>query len=270
MAVAGIDIGSTTTKVVILGADRRVLASAVGLTGFAPEKAAWREVDACCRRSGLAREDVQYWVATGYGRELASFADDRVTEITCHARGAHVSFPQVRGVIDIGGQDSKAICVDAAGRVENFVMNDKCAAGTGKFLDVTARAMGITPAEMGELSLQSTTEVTVSSVCTVFAESEVISLVSKRVDPIDILAGIHRAVVRRVMGLTARAKIRPPYVMTGGVARNVGVVHALRQLLQAELLIPEEPQVVGALGAAHIALDKLEKRGAAARKSEHA
>lgn len=267
MVVAGIDIGSTTTKVVFIGLDRGLVARSVGPTGFKPEAAAVRELDNCLRQSGLSRDDVGYWVATGYGRDLVSFANEAVTEISCHGRGAHVCFPEIRGVIDIGGQDSKAIALDAAGRVEMFAMNDKCAAGTGKFLDVTARAMGISPDEMGHLSLQSTVEVAVSSVCTVFAESEVISLVSRRVEPVDIIAGIHRAVVRRVRGLIPRAKARPPFAMTGGVAQNVGVVKALQELLGSTLLIPQDPQTIGALGAAHIALDRLEARNRSSQKA---
>ena len=259
MVVAGIDIGSTTTKVVFLSRDRRILAASVGPTGFMPDEAASREIEECCRQSNTTTADVLYWVSTGYGRELVTFANEEITEISCHARGAHVIFPESRAVIDIGGQDSKAITIDEAGRVVNFAMNDKCAAGTGKFLDVTARAMGVSPAEMGRLSLQSKVEVTVSSICTVFAESEVISLISKRVNPVDILAGINRAVVRRLQGLISRAKGCPPFAMTGGVAKNPGVVKALEELLQSKLLIPEDSQIVGALGAAHIALDKFEK-----------
>lgn len=269
MLVAGIDIGSTSTKVIFLCGERKVVAASTGPTGFAPEDAALREIAACCAQCGVQREDVAYWIATGYGRDLVTLANERITEISCHGRGAHVLFPQVRGVIDIGGQDSKAIALDSAGRVSNFVMNDKCAAGTGKFLDVTARAMGIGPSEMGRLSLQSHNVVQVSSVCTVFAESEVISLVSKRIPAVDIVAGIHHAVVRRVHALATRARIGPPYAMTGGVAKNIGVVRVLEAHLGHPLSIPEDPQIVGALGAAHIALDKLTQRAAVRADTTH-
>jgi predicted CoA-substrate-specific enzyme activase len=256
---AGIDIGSTTTKVVFLKFNRKVAAMSIGPTGFAPEDAVLREIQNCYSQTGLTEVDVAYWVATGYGRELIKFADEQVTEITCHGKSAHTFVPEARGVIDMGGQDSKAISLDKTGRVVDFAMNDRCAAGTGKFLEVTARTMGISPEEMGRLSLQSTKEVAVSGVCTVFAEAEVISLVSKGVAAVDILAGINRAVVRRVQGLLRRAQVRPPYVMTGGVAKNIGVVRAFEELLQTKLLIPEEPQLVGALGAAYIALDSYER-----------
>lgn len=260
MIVAGIDIGSTTTKVVFLDAEGKVRASALRLTAFKPEQAGLTAIDECCRQCGIGRDDIAFSVATGYGRELLEFADAQVTEITCHARGAHTCFPEARSIIDMGGQDSKAISIDGSGHVVNFVMNDKCAAGTGRFFDLTATTLGIEPAEMGRLSLQSKNAVKVSSVCAVFAESEVITLVSKRVDPIDIIAGIHHAAASRVCGLIRRAQIAPPIVMTGGVAKNVGVVKAFEDILNTKLLIPDEPQIIGALGAAHIALQRYLKK----------
>jgi predicted CoA-substrate-specific enzyme activase len=266
MVCAGIDIGSTTTKVVFLTSNREVAAMSIGPTGFAPEAATLREIQNCYSQAGLTEVDVAYWVATGYGRELIKFADEQVTEITCHGKGAHAFDSAARGVIDMGGQDSKAISLDETGRVVEFAMNDRCAAGTGKFLEVTARTIGISPEEMGRLSLRSTKEVAVSSVCTVFAEAEVISLVSKGVAAVDILAGIHRAVVRRVQGLLRRAQVLPPFVMTGGVAKNIGVVKAFEELLQTKLLIPEEPQIMGALGAAFIALERYERNRRIERK----
>lgn len=262
MITAGIDVGSTTTKLVLLEDDSRVLAQHILLTGFRPIEAAQKALDVCCKSIACSPDNIAYTVSTGYGRELIDFADEQITEITCHAQGAHFLFPEARGVIDIGGQDSKAISLDPeTGHVITFAMNDRCAAGTGRFLDVMAGIMGITPKEMGELSLKSEKEVAVSSICTVFAESEVISLISqKNVNPYDIMAGIHSSVARRVTTLTGRAQLSPSIVMTGGVAKNVGVVHAFETVLKTKLLIPEEPQSVGALGAAHIAAVKLAKR----------
>lgn len=262
MITAGIDIGSTTTKLVLLEDDSKVLAQHILLTGFRPIEAAQTALKQCCAKAGCTADKLDYAVSTGYGRELVDFANEQVTEITCHAQGAHFLFPEARGVIDIGGQDSKAISLNPeTGHVITFAMNDRCAAGTGRFLDVMAGIMGITPQEMGELSLKSEKEVAVSSICTVFAESEVISLISQKdVNPYDIMAGIHSSVARRVTTLTGRAQLGPPIVMTGGVAKNVGVVHAFETVLKTKLLIPEEPQTVGALGAAHLAAVKLSKR----------
>lgn len=264
---AGVDVGSTTTKVMFLDSENEVRAMTIVLTGMIPVKTVAQSVDECSRQSGIKADEIGYCIATGYGRELVAMADEQVTEITCHAKGAHFLFPEARGVIDIGGQDSKAISIDGQGRVQIFAMNDKCAAGTGRFLDVMAQVMGIDVEEMGRLSLNAQNEVLVSSVCTVFAESEVISLISKGVDPADLASGIHHAVARRVYGLLGRSQIKEPIVMTGGVAKNVGVVRAFEEMLNTKLLIPDEPQIVGALGAAYLAREKyMKKRQTAGEK----
>lgn len=228
MIFAGIDIGSTTTEVVLIEENKKILAKAQNLTGFDLEGAAEKAFAKSCEIAGCTVDDFDYCISTGYGRELVKRADEQFTEIACHAKGANYWFPEARGVIDIGGQDSKAISINARGGIVDFAMNDKCAAGTGRFLEVMAGIMGIDIGEMGKLSLKAEKDVKVSSICTVFAESEVISLISKKeASPYDIMAGIHSSVVRRVNMLVQKARLTPPLVMTGGVARNVGVVAAL-------------------------------------------
>ena len=260
MIFVGIDIGSTTTEAVLLDENRRILASAQTNTGYELDKAADNVVAVCCEKAGCAREDFTFCVSTGYGRDLVPFADTQFTEIACHAKGANYYFPEARGVIDIGGQDSKAISINAAGGLVDFAMNDKCAAGTGRFLEVMARIMNLEIGEMGRLSLSATQDVKISSICTVFAESEVISLLAKKLyDPCDIMMGIHSSVVRRVNMLVQKARLEPPIVMTGGVAKNVGVIAAFERLLDTKLLIPDDPQRIGAVGAAVLALETYQK-----------
>jgi len=260
MFFAGIDVGSTTTEAVIINENRVILAKSQVPTGFDLEKAAERSFELCCTDIGCTKDDFDYCVSTGYGRKLVETADTQVTEIACHAKGANYWFPEARGVIDIGGQDSKAISINASGGIVDFAMNDKCAAGTGRFLEVMASIMGVDVGEMGRLSLKSTVDVKISSICTVFAESEVISLLSKKLySPYDIMMGVHNSVARRVNMLVQKARLQPPIVMTGGVAKNVGVVSAFERILGTKLLIPDDPQSIGALGAAVIALEKYSK-----------
>ena len=260
MLFAGLDIGSTTTEAVIIDGDKNILASSQTDTGYELDRAADKAIAVCCETVGCKKEDFAFCVSTGYGRELVSFADEQFTEIACHAKGANLLFPEARGVIDIGGQDSKAISINEVGGIVDFAMNDKCAAGTGRFLEVMARIMGLEIGEMGRLSLKSTQDVKISSICTVFAESEVISLLSKKLyEPYDIMMGIHSSVVRRVNMLVQKARLGEPIVMTGGVARNVGVIAAFEKVLHTKLLIPENPQSIGAVGAAVMALEKYNK-----------
>jgi len=253
---AGVDVGSISSEVVIVDESGRVCGQAIGATGANSVLASERTLDEALPAAGLGRSDLRLVVSTGYGRERVPYADERVTEITCHARGAVILFPQTRTVIDIGGQDSKAIRVDAAGRVQSFQMNDKCAAGTGRFLEVMARALEVDLAEMGPLSLQSQNKVAVSSVCTVFAESEVVGLIHQGQNKKDIIRGIHAAVADRTRALAGRVGVAAEVTMTGGVAKNPGVVKELAERLGLALNIPAEPQIVGALGAALIARDR--------------
>lgn len=253
MITAGIDIGSTTTKAVVLGPGRTLLGHAVRPTGGNNRKAAELVLEQALAESGVAREAVGQIFTTGYGRENIPFANRHITEITCHATGVHSVFPDARTIIDIGGQDTKGIQIDAEGKVVEFVMNDKCAAGTGRFLDVMAHALGMRVDELGHVAGQATNRVKISSMCTVFAESEVVSLVAKGVHTADIVWGIHQAVAERSVILLKRLRYAQPIAMSGGVAYNRGLVSSLEEKLETTLKIPEHPQIMGALGAAALA-----------------
>lgn len=254
-AVAGVDIGSLTAKSVLLDMQGRLLSYSIVAAGMVNRKAAQKCLTQAVEKARLRAADIGSIVSTGYGRSLVKFGDRNITEISCHARGAHWLMPHVRMVIDIGGQDSKVISVDSEGRVFNFAMNDKCAAGTGRFLEVMAAALGVELETMGSLSLTSASPAQVSSLCTVFAESEIISLSARGCPTVDIIAGLHEAIGRRVVSMVKSVGIHPPVMMSGGVAKNQGVVRVLSQLLKTEVLVPDEPQIVGALGAAIFALE---------------
>jgi predicted CoA-substrate-specific enzyme activase len=260
--VAGVDIGSLTAKTVIMAKDERggkILSYRIIQRGIVDESAARESLEDAIEMAGIRKEDIGFIVTTGYGRSLVQFGNKNITEITCHAKGADFLFKGAKTVIDIGGQDSKVISLDGNGRVINFAMNDKCAAGTGRFLEVMANALGIALNEMGPLSLNSKNPSKVSSLCTVFAESEVISLVARGESKVDIISGIHEAIGRRMLTLTKVVGVFPPVVMTGGVAKNAGVVRVLERLLGLEINLPSEPQIVGALGAALLALDEIKR-----------
>lgn len=254
----GIDIGSLTVKAVLLDDEAHVLAHDVAPAGYGGQDAAralvthlWCWVEA----RGIEPTDLAYSVVTGYGR--ARFvANEEISEISCHARGAFFLYPAARTVIDIGGQDSKAIRLDASGRVEDFFMNDKCAAGTGRFLEVMASALGVPVPELGGLALRSSHPVSISSTCTVFAESEAISHISRGTTREDVAAGLHRAIASRVLGLAAHIGLEREIVLTGGVAWNAGVVAALMEQSGCPFTVPADPQTIGALGAALYALRK--------------
>jgi len=203
----------------------------------------------------VSADSVRFVVGTGYGRSNLPFVPKRVTEITCHGRGARYLFPKTRTILDIGGQDSKVIRLTAYGKVADFAMNDKCAAGTGRFLEVMARALEVDLDEMGPLSLRSTRLIPISSMCTVFAESEVISLVAQSTAREDILNGIHHSICTRLAAMMDRVGLEPELTMTGGVAKNLGMVEHIRSMKGMEPNVPQEPQIVGALGAALIAVE---------------
>lgn len=255
MPVAGVDIGSLTAKAVVLE-DGGIIAASLVLTGHNSRQAGRRTLDMALEEVGLAESELACIVATGYGRLSAEFTDEKVTEITCHARGAHFTNPEARTVIDLGGQDSKAIAIDDRGKVLDFVMNDKCSAGTGRFLEVMAHALEIKLDDLGALSLQSKSPAAISSVCTVFAESEVVSRVAEGVSKVDIVAGIHQAIASRIYAMAVRIPVEQKIIMTGGVARNQGVVRALEKRFSSDILVPEMPQHTGALGAALIAEER--------------
>ncbi len=252
---AGVDVGSAAAKALILDNDGAVLGDAVLPSGGNLAEAARRVLAQAAARAGIVPEQCVAIVATGYGRERVAERTRAVTEITCHARGARELHPGVRSVVDIGGQDSKAIALDGRGRVLRFEMNDKCAAGTGRFLEVMARLLELELDALGASALRSRAPVTISSTCTVFAESEVISHLAQNQAVDDIVLGLCRAIASRVFGLASRARLEAPTIMTGGVARNQGVVRAMEALMGAEIHVPEKPQLAGAYGAALIALD---------------
>jgi len=247
MYFAGIDIGSTMTKIVIM--DDEINSQVIGPTGAEHRHLANKVMEEALSKAGIAFDELTYVVATGYGRINVPFADKQITEITCHAKGVSSIFPSARTVIDIGGQDAKGIKI-AGGKVVDFVMNDKCAAGTGRFLEVIADALGLKLEEMGELSLQSKEKVRISNTCTIFAEQEIVSKIADGVPIEDILAGLHEAIASRVFHMAEKMKIEKDVAMTGGVAKNVGMVKALEDLLGFPVLIAREPLLTGAIGAA--------------------
>ena len=255
---AGIDVGSMSTDVVIIARDGDIAGYSVIQTGANSTEAAEEGLEKALKIAGLIRSQVIGIVATGYGRVSVPFADKKVTEISCHGKGANKLFPNVGTVIDIGGQDSKVIRVGEDGRVIDFTMNDKCAAGTGRFLDVMAAKLQVSLEEMGRLSIAAEKEVSVSSVCTVFAESEVVSLVAKNHPKEEIIRGLHRSIVNRVWSMVRSVGIQGEVLMSGGVAKNIGVVKLMEEKLGRSILVYREPQIVGALGAAIFALEHVE------------
>jgi (R)-2-hydroxyacyl-CoA dehydratese activating ATPase len=249
---AGIDIGSTMTKVVIIDDD--IVSSVISSTGPEHRKLANKVMEEALNRARIRFEEINYVVATGYGRINVPFADKQITEISCHARGVNFLLPSVRTIIDIGGQDSTGLKM-ANNRVVEFVMNDKCAAGTGRFLEVIAEALGVRLDDIGKISLTSTTEITISNTCTVFAEQEVINQLAEGVSVPDLLAGTHRAIANRVYGMVNRLKIEKDIVITGGGAKNIGLVKAIEAKLGQSVLLPSNPLLTGAIGAALLAKD---------------
>ncbi len=256
--VLGIDSGSTSTNAVILNKKKEMIGCSVLRTGAKSMESAERILQEVLHDAGLQREDLDLIVATGNGRVSIPFADYNVTEISCHGKGAHFLNPQVRTILDIGGQDSKAIRLNEKGDVVDFVMNDKCAAGTGRFLEMMARTLEIDIEELGPISLQAKEFIQISSMCSVFAESEVISLIAQNKETADIAAGIHHAIAGKALSLLKRVGIEQRVMMTGGVAKNPGVVKVLEDLLKEKLFLSEQPELVGALGAALFGMERLE------------
>ena len=253
MITAGVDVGSLSVETVLYEKGRGIVSHSIGAVGGNSRKSAHRSFESALQTASTTRAEVARIVSTGSGREIFDLADENVTEITCIARGTHLLCPGCTTIVDIGGQDTKVIRINEAGHVMSFDMNDKCAAGTGRFLEVMARALDVDLEEMGERSLAYQKDFEISSVCTVFAESEVISLVSEGQAVDDILHAVHNAVADRTLSLLERIGLEGDVAMTGGVAKNVGVVRALEDKIGSPLTIHSEPQIVGALGAALIA-----------------
>lgn len=253
--VMSIDFGSTTAKTVILDLRGKVVASCVSHMGAVSGEGVTASIAGALGEAGLTQADIGRTVSTGYGRRMLDVADKTYPEITCHARGAVAMVPDARLVIDIGGQDSKVISVDANGPVAQFAMNDRCAAGTGKFLEVLARAMQIDLPDMGPMALEAKNTLKISSMCATFAETEVISLLAEGNTKPDVLGAVHAAIAARTLGLVGRVGKKGPVVMTGGVAKNAAAVHHIEAALGMKLHLPKDPQAAGALGAALLALD---------------
>ncbi len=252
MYFAGVDIGSTMTKVALIDESSNLMSAVKGPTGPEHRQLANEVMRQALEKVSLQIDDISCIVATGYGRVNVPFADRQITELSCHARGVSSIFPNVRTAIDIGGQDAKCMKIDN-GRLISFVMNDKCAAGTGRFLEVTAATLGVKLEDMGDIALKATKRIQISNLCTIFAQQEVVALLSRGERLEDIVAGLHNALASRVAALAQRLGIEPDLVLTGGGAKNTGMVRAVKESLGRELLVPEEPLLTGALGAAILA-----------------
>ncbi len=252
MITAGVDIGSVATKALILS-DKDILATAVVPTGSRPKNSANTVLELALQKAGIERAAVERMVSTGYGRRVVEFGDKTITEISACAKGtSFLGSPrgQVRTIIDLGGQDIKVITLDENGEITDFVMNDKCAAGTGRFLEVIAHALEVRLEDLGELSLKSQTSITINATCTVFAESEVISLLAQDVKKEDIVAGIHHSIAERMFAMAKKLGLREIVSFNGGGAKNIGLCAAMESKLGVKLYIPEIPQFVNSLGSA--------------------
>ncbi len=252
---AGVDVGSTQTKAVIIDEARRIAARSLVETGANVVRAAEHAFEEALRAGDLREEEVEYVVGTGYGRYKVTFGNTQVTEISCHGRGAVHMFPRTRTVVDMGGQDTKAIRISPAGEIVDFCMNDKCAAGTGRFLGAAAAALDIPLGELGPTALRGERPVKITTTCTVFAESEVLSWLGKGKKIEDILLGVHQSIAARSAGLLRRVGVEEEVTFTGGVARNLAMIRTLEERLGVKLNVGEESHYMGALGAALFALD---------------
>ncbi|MGY4884714.1 MAG: acyl-CoA dehydratase activase [Nanobdellota archaeon] len=259
--VAGIDIGSTTAKIVLIKEGTPVV-SVIAPTGADCNAAAERVISTALKQIKMKKEEINYMVATGYGRRAIDFGNETITEISANARGAVYLGSEkgkVKSILDVGGQDTKAIILDENGKITNFVMNDKCAAGTGRFLDVISRSLQEPMEKFVKLSLESKNPTTINSTCTVFAESEVISLIAKKMEKKDIIAGIHKSIAKRIIDLGKVAGIKPIIFFDGGGAKNFALKRDMENEIGYEIYVPPSPQIVVALGAAIIAFEKFSK-----------
>ena len=253
---AGVDVGSTQTKAIVLNEDHKIVARCLINTGANVSQAAERAFREAVASAGITPEQVAYVVGTGYGRYKVNFGNAQITEISCHARGANFLFPKTRTVIDMGGQDAKGIRVGEKGDVQDFVMNDKCAAGTGRFLSNAADTLGLSLDKIGPISLEAKKPVRLSTVCAVFVESDIMSYLAEGKTVPDILGGVHSAIAVRTVALVRRVGIEPEVTFTGGVTRNTGMVKALEEKLQLPVNVCEDSHYIGAIGAALFALER--------------
>ncbi|MBC8406264.1 MAG: 2-hydroxyglutaryl-CoA dehydratase [Planctomycetes bacterium] len=254
---AGVDVGSTQTKAVVINEDREIVARALIDTGANVVRAAENAFKTAIEGQNILEEEVEWVIGTGYGRYRVTFGNDQVTEISCHGRGASHIFPGTRTVVDMGGQDTKAIRVAESGEIDDFCMNDKCAAGTGRFLGAAASALEIPLPELGGTALTSEKGVRISTTCTVFAESEVLAWLGKGKRVQDILWGVHESIAKRTMGLLRRVGINDEITFTGGVSKNVAMIKALEDAIGHKLNVSDECHYMGALGAALFAMDHI-------------
>ena len=254
---AGIDVGSTMTKAVIL--NKGIIASIIGPTGPEQRRLANKVMEEVLNRAALSLKAITYIVSTGYGRINVPFADKQFTEITCHAKGIIRLFPKAKTIIDVGGQDIKAIKIDATGKTIDFVMNDKCAAGSGRFIEVIAGTLGVPLDKVGDLSLQSRNPAKISNICTIWAQQEVAASLAQGIPISDLLAGVHHSLADRICRMVNRLKVEEAVIVTGGGAKNRGLLKALSEQLGHEILVPEEPLITGALGAALLGKEIVEK-----------
>ena len=260
MIVAGCDVGSLTGKAVIL-MDGEILSSSIVPTTPKPERTAKNAMDKALENGNLSLDEIGYIVGTGYGRVKIPFANSELSELSCHGKGAHSFIPSIRTIIDVGGQDCKVIKINKDGKILDFAMNDKCAAGTGRFLEVMAKTLELKLEELGPISLESKNQAKISAQCSVFAETEVVSLMADGIEVADIVAGIHDAIASRIMSLVYRVGLEEDLTITGGVAKNIGVVAFLEKKLGIEAKkLPVDPQLMGALGAALTAKEKAQSQ----------
>lgn len=268
MIVAGIDIGSRAAKAVILK-DNAILSSAIRDTGPESVKTSYMMIGEVLKGTGLSLDDVQYTIATGYGRVLVPFANENISEISCHAKGINWYFPSVRTILDMGGQDCKAINCDGSGQVTNFIMNDKCAGGTGRFLEMIAEVLNVPLEKLGDLSLESGNAIPFNTICAVFAKSEAIVHLRHGVAKSDIISGLHEAIATRSFNLLKRVSLEPEFSITGGISKNKGMVEKIRHKVGLAPMLCEDPQLVGAIGAALFAEERFKGIGTQAVKIQY-
>jgi predicted CoA-substrate-specific enzyme activase len=254
---AGIDVGSTMTKAVIL--NQGIITSIIGPTGPEQRRLANKVMEEALNQASISIQQITYIVSTGYGRINVPFADKQFTEITCHAKGVISLFPKAKTIIDIGGQDVKGIKINASGKTIDFVMNDKCAAGSGRFIEVIADTLGVPLDNVGALSLQSKHPAKISNICTIYAQQEVAASLAQGVPISDLLAGIHQSLADRISRMVNRLRVEEAVIVTGGGGKNKGLLKALSEQLGHEILVPEEPLIIGALGAALMGKEIVEK-----------